>query len=856
MKDFIKRLGKERLIFDGGMGTLLQDKGIAPGELPELWNITKREAIFDIHKSYIASGCHVLKANTFGANRLKLSDSGYSVKQTVSTGVAIAKDAAGSDCFVALDIGPTGKLLAPFGDLEFEVAVDIYAEIITAGASAGADLVLIETMSDTYEIKAAMLAAKENCNLPVLVTFTPDERGRLLTGGDVLTAICLIEGLGADALGVNCGLGPTQMHALIPELLKCASIPIIVNPNAGMPELINGKTIFRVTPEEFAREMADIASYVQGIGGCCGTTPAHISEMVRACGNITFKPNTAKNYTAVSSYRKSVVFKAGTVIIGERINPTGKPRMKQALRENDMDYLYKEGIDQIENGADILDVNVGMPGIDEKTILAQVVLGLQSVAEAPLQIDTADATAAERALRLYNGKPLLNSVNGKKESLKVILPLVKKYGAVVVGLTLDEDGIPETVSGRVKIAEKIIAAAESYGIPKKNIIVDALTMTISTSKDNAQITLETLEYIRKKLGIHTVLGVSNVSFGLPERERINAGFFTLAMSRGLSAGIVNPMSAAMMDAFYTFKALSGEDSNCGAYINRFSIQERRADEIETKLGIQTGNTGTKQGLSTGNTEIKTDILPERISDIKPDVKSDVESDVKSDVKPDTKSEENEVKNKLDTEEINLYDAVVRGLREQAGRAASAMAANIPPMEIINGYLISALNKVGKDFENGLMFLPQLLMSAEAAKVAFEAVKLSMLNQGEIQEKRGKIVLATVKDDVHDIGKNIIKVLLENYNFQVIDLGKNVEPEKIVETVRKEQARLVGLSALMTTTVVNMEKTIRLLREAVPDCSIMVGGAVLTKEYADDIGADFYSKDAMGGIWFAEKLFSK
>jgi 5-methyltetrahydrofolate--homocysteine methyltransferase len=785
--DFIKRLNRERLIFDGSMGTMLQQKGLSAGELPELWNITNAKVVSDIHKAYVQAGCHILKANTFGANRLKLSDSGYSAAEVVEAGVALAREAAGPDTYIAMDIGPTGKLLAPFGDLEFEAAAGIFAEMVTAGEQAGADVILIETMGDTYEIKAAMLAAKERCGLPVLVTVTPDEGGRLLTGGDILSAVCLIEGLGADAMGFNCGLGPEQMKALLPELVKYTSIPVIINPNAGMPRLFNGKSVFPLAPEEFAGHMAGIAPYAQIIGGCCGTGPAHIAAMIAACKDIPVAPAVSKEYTAVSSYGKAVVFGADTVIIGERINPTGKPRMKQALREGDMGYLYSEGLRQIDHGAQILDVNAGLPDIDERAVLAEAVAGLQSITDTPLQIDTSDAIAAERALRLYNGKPLLNSVSG--ESLDTILPLVKKYGAAVIALTLDGGGIPQTAQGRVEIARKIIEEAERLGIPKKDIIVDALAMTISTDGDSARVTLDAMERIKRELGVHTVLGLSNISFGLPERGRINAAFFTLAMERGLSAGILNPMDAAMMDAFYAYRALSGTDKNCGDYIGRFSLPKNTADDAP----------GTPQ-------------------------------------------------------DISLYDAVINGLRGQAEKAALVLCGNIPPAEIIDSHLIPALDKAGRDYQENRLYLPQLLMSAEAAGSAFEAIKSYMPQQEGGQRPRGIVVLATVKGDIHDIGKNIVKALLENYNFTVIDLGKNVEPGLVAETVLREQVKLVGLSALMTTTVVYMEETIKLLRQKAPDCLVMAGGAVLTAEYAAQIGADFYCRDAMDGVKVAGEVF--
>ena len=800
--EFKEKLGKELLIFDGAMGTLLQQSGLSAGELPEIWNVSREDIILNIHKNYLKSGCDIIKTNTFGANRLKLKDREYDVHQVISRSVEIARKAVletKKEAFVAFDIGPTGKLLAPFGDLDFETAYDIFSEMVSAGTRSGADIILIETMNDLYEIKAAILAAKENSSLPVIVTFTLDENGKLLTGGDIHTAVCLIEGLGVDALGLNCGLGPKQMKAMLPDLVCCCSIPLVINPNAGLPALVNGKAVYENNPDQFSDDMMKIVSGgAHIIGGCCGTTPDHIARAAEKCRGMAVKPVTQKNITAVCSYGKTVVFGNETIIIGERINPTGKPRMKQALKENDLDYLYNEGLTQVDKDAQILDVNVGLPDIDEAEVLTRVIKGLQSITSTPLQIDTANITAMERALRLYNGKPLVNSVNGKKESLEKVLPLVKKYGGVVVALTIDEEGIPETAAGRIRITEKIIKAAESYGISKKDIIIDPLTMTISTDGNNAKTTLDALKHIRSNLGVHTILGVSNVSFGLPERDIINAAFFTLAMNSGLSAGIVNPLSHAMMNAYYSYRALNGADVNCSEYIGRF-----------TKPTTSLQPTGGGQSSS----------LP-----------------------------------KKKAETCSLFDAVVKGLKEQAGTAASEMARETPPLEIINKHLIPALDEAGKNFEQNLIFLPQLLMSAEAAKSAFESVRQYMSRQGGVQEKKGKIVLATVKDDIHDIGKNIVKTLLVNYNYEVIDLGKNVEPELIVETVLREKIKLAGLSALMTTTVLNMETTIQLIRLKAPGCRIMTGGAVLTKEYAEKIGADFYSKDAMGSIRYANEVF--
>ena len=792
--DFLKRLNNERLIFDGAMGTMLQDE-LAPGEPPIHLNINNPDSVLNVHKAYIGAGCNILKTNTFGANRLALSGSGYSVNQIITTAVMIAKKAAnGADAFTALDIGPTGRLLAPFGDLDFEEAVDIFSEMIKAGVHAGADIVLLETMNDTYEIKVAMLAAKENCDLPVLVTFTPDSSGRLLNGADIQTAVCLIESLGACAIGFNCGFGPAQLKSLLPELVRHSSIPVIINPNAGIPERINGKAGYNLPPDEFASQMAELAPNAHIIGGCCGTTPEHIAAAARACKDIALPAVTQKNITSVCSYGETVVFGGNTVIIGERLNPTGKPRMKKALLDGDMDFLFREGLDQAEHGAQILDVNVGLPDIDEEGLLTKLVCGLQGVTKAPLQIDTSNANAAKRALRLYNGKPLLNSVNGKKESLETILPLVKKYGAAVIALCLDDNGIPETVQGRIQIAEKIIAAAEKHGISKKDIIVDALTLTISTGADNARITLDTVEYLRRKMGVHTVLGVSNISFGLPAKENVNAAFFSLAMEAGLSAGIVNPLNDAIMDAVYVYQAISGADKNCSRFVARFQKKDQEA---------------AYSAAAAKNT----------------------------------------------AQEVSLQDAIFHGLKEQSAKMAGAMSENTPPMDIINMHLIPALDKAGKDYESQKIFLPQLLMSAEAAKAVFEALAVKMTKQGKVQHKRGKIVLATVKGDVHDIGKNIVKVLLENYNFEIIDLGKNVEPALVLETVINENITLVGLSALMTTTVVYMEETIKLLKEKAPNCRIMVGGAVLTESYARKINADFYAKDAISSVRYAQEVLA-
>lgn len=785
-----EEIGKRILFFDGGMGTLLQEQGLQAGELPETWNLKNPEPIIQIHKAYLAAGADIILANTFGANRFKY---GEDLEKIVTAGVANAKKAvaeSGKKAYVALDIGSTGKLLKPMGTLDFEEAVGVFAEIIRVGEKAGADLILIETMSDTYELKAAVLAAKENSALPIMATVIFDENKKMLTGASPQVVVSLLEGLGVDALGINCGLGPKQMKEIVKELLKYASIPVIVNPNAGLPRSENGKTVFDVGAEEFAEDMEEIVTMGAWFaGGCCGTTPAHIQAMVEKCKEITPVPITPKNYTFVTSYSTAVELGGRPVIIGERINPTGKSKFKQALRDHNIDYILEEGVKQEDSGAHILDVNVGLPEIDEAAMMETIVYELQSIMPIPLQIDTTNMEAMERALRIYNGKPMINSVNGKAEIMEQVFPLVKKYGGVVVGLALDEDGIPDTTEGRLAIAEKIYQTGEKYGISRKDIVIDALVMTMSTNNESAKITLDTVKEITARGG-KTVLGVSNISFGLPQRELINAAFFTMAMNNGLSAGIINPNAKAMRQAYDTFCVLGGYDAQCMNYIENYAVTDAP-------------NAAAKPA----------------------------------------------------TAKLNLTDSIIKGLKDQAYRATEEELKTKEPMEIINGELVPALDVVGQGFEKGTMFLPQLLMSAEAAKAGFEAIRQYVQSHGEAQEKKATIVIATVKGDIHDIGKNIVKVLLENYGYEVIDLGKDVPPEKIVETVVDKHAPLVGLSALMTTTVVNMEESIKELHKEAPWCKIMVGGAVLTQEYADMIGADFYGKDAMQSVYYAERLLN-
>lgn len=800
-----ERLGKELLFLDGGMGTLLQAEGLAPGELPETWNIEHPEKVEAIHRRYYEAGSDVVLANTFGANVCKFHDDRYTVEEVIRAGIANAKRAGeqiGKETYVALDMGPTGKLLKPMGDLDFDDAYEAFAEAVRYGEKYGADLIHIETMSDTYEVKAAILAAKENSSLPVFVTMIFDERGKLLTGGDVPSVVAMLEGLRVDALGLNCGLGPKQMLPILNDLRRYTSLPIIVKPNAGLPKQKNGETYYDVEPDEFARIMQEVVK--EGacvIGGCCGTTPEHIKKLVEECKDLPLREIEKKHDTIVSSYGQAVILDDMPRIIGERINPTGKKKFKEALKNEDMDYILKEAITQQDKGAHILDVNVGLPDIDEVAMMEKVVKELQSVTSLPLQIDTVDGKAMERAMRIYNGKPMINSVNGKQVSMDEVFPLVRKYGGVVVGLTIDEEGIPKDAEGRVRVAGKIINEAAKYGIDKKDIVIDVLTMTISSEKDGAKVTLEALKRVREEFGVRTVLGVSNISFGLPRRPIVNSYFYAMAMQNGLTAGIINPSSEDMMKAYRSYNALMGFDENCTNYISTYAGTTETVTVQASQTAAAAGNAPKAAGV-----------------------------------------------------EMTLKYAIERGLKEEAHHITRDLIGTREPLDIIQEELIPALNVVGEGFEKGTVFLPQLLMSADAAKIAFAVIKDVLASSGQEEEKKEKIILATVKGDIHDIGKNIVKVLLENYGFDVIDLGKDVPPEAIVEKAVEENVTLVGLSALMTTTVVSMEETIKLLREKKPDCKVMVGGAVLNQDYADMIGADFYGKDAMQSVHYAQKFF--
>lgn len=785
------------LILDGGFGTYLQKEGLKPGEDTESWNLTHPQVVQSVHKKYFDAGSNIVCANTFGANGLKYSYDELEkiIKAAVENAVA-AKNAstAPQEKFVALDIGSLGRLLKPFGDLDFEKAVSVFSETVKLGVKFNVDLITIETMNDSYETKAALLAAKENSNLPVFVTNAYGEDEKLITGATPEAMVAMLEGMGANAVGANCSLGPGQLRNVAKRMLSCASVPVIMKPNAGMPRSVDGKTVFDVDSEEFCREMKKMAEDgVTVLGGCCGTNDGYIKRLVEAVKDVEFKKATEKNLTVVSSYTHAVYFGKKPVIIGERINPTGKKRFKQALLENDVGYILKEGLTQQESGADILDVNVGIPGIDEGKMLKSAVFELQGVLDLPLQIDTSDIIAMEGALRLYNGKPMINSVNGKDESMRAVFSLVKKYGGVVTALTLDENGIPETAEERLKIAEKILKTAKEYGIEKKDIVFDPLAMTVSAAPLAARVTIEAISEIHRRLGCKTSLGVSNVSFGLPERGGLNASFFLLALENGLSAAILNPNSLEMRRAYRNYCALCGLDEGFCEYIS--FCGENKADSSE-----------------------------------KPSFKD--EADVSS----------------------QLKSAIEKGLKDNAGELCEKLLSKTDGLEIVQSVIIPALDEVGKGFESKRIYLPQLLMSAEAAKAAFEKIKAaSAQNEGEGSENSFPVVLATVKGDVHDIGKNIVHLLLENYGYNVIDLGKDVDRQTVVDAVIESGAKLAGLSALMTTTVPAMENTIEALHRQAPDCKVVVGGAVLTKEYAENIGADKYSKDAMETVRYAQAM---
>lgn len=800
---FRERLEKGIIYLDGGTGSILQGLGLKPGDLPEVWNIERPDDIVSVAKQYYEAGSNAVYTNTFGANSLKYDgkDGRYTVEEVVSAAVKNTRKASieangnKEDRFVALDIGPIGKMLEPLGDLAFESAVSIFAETVKAGVKAGVDLIAIETMNDSYETKAAVLAAKENSDLPIIVTNVYDENCKLMTGACPESMVAMLEGLGVDAIGANCSLGPKQMIPVAKRLYEALSVPLIMKPNAGMPKSVDGKTVYDVEPGEFSdimMELQDIGARI--LGGCCGTTPAYINATVNKTINRELRPVIERELSVVSSSQEAVYFDRIPILIGERINPTGKKLFKEALRNHDIGYILNEGIKQKENGAHVLDVNVGLPEIDEPSLLKECVEELQAVISLPLQIDTTDISAMEGALRIYNGKAMINSVNGKEEVMKEVFPLAKKYGGFVVCLTLDEEGIPDNADRRIEIANKIIKTAESYGIKKKDLIFDPLAMAVSSDQNAALATLESVKRLTDELHVKTSLGVSNVSFGLPNRDFITSSFFIMTMQNGLSAAIMNPFSLEMQKVYHTFLALKGLDDNCKGYI-----------DFAANITVDSAN--TTKTASAGQASNAPD---------------------------------------------GLRGAIVKGLKEEAAVLAAKELESVDGLTLINEQIVPALDIVGVGFENKTMFLPQLLMSAEAAKAAFDEVKKT-IKAGS--GKKNSVILATVKGDIHDIGKNIVKVILENYGYNVIDLGKDVEPELIVNRAIEDNIELVGLSALMTTTVPAMEETIKLLHEKKPDCKVVVGGAVLTQEYADMIGADKYAGNAMETVRYAEELFA-
>ena len=798
----LKQYLKDNLIIlDGGTGTLLQKSGLKVGELPERLNLTNPQVIIDIHKSYYNAGSNVVCTNTFGANSLKFSDS--ELKEIICSAVKNAnlarEQSVGTQAkWIALDVGPTGRMLAPYGDISFEDAVNVFKKTIELGVKCGVDLIMIETMTDSYETKAAVIAAKESANLPIFVSNAYGQDGLLMTGANPHAMVAMLEGLGVDAIGVNCSFGPKTLAPVVEDYLKYSSLPIILKPNAGLPKIENGKTVYDVLPTEFASDVcALVKKGVRIVGGCCGTTPEYISEVANCVKGLKPLQIVEKDYSVVSSFTHAVEIGKEPLLIGERINPTGKKKLKEALKTGDFDYILKEGISEQEKGVHILDVNVGLPEINEVEILSKITCDLQAIINLPLQIDTSNIEAMERALRLYNGKAMINSVNGKNECMDSVFPLVKKYGGVVVCLTLDENGIPETANGRLEIAKKILKRAKDYGISKKDLIFDTLTLTVSADKNSAKETLKALTLIKNELGANTTLGVSNVSFGLPNRDVINGAFFTMALNAGLSCAIMNPNSQEMMKAYHAFKALNGLDENFFDYIKFVGEMPQTATVTE--------------------------------------------------VKPQVDLTAMEAKSQL-------QNAIIKGLKDEVLSITKQLLETEDPLEIIKSEIVPALNVVGKGFENKTVYLPQLLMSAEASKVAFEQIKSRM--DGAKSSNGTAVVIATVKGDIHDIGKNIVKLLLENYGFLVYDLGKDVSPEVIVDKIALLNAPIVGLSALMTTTVPSMEQTIKLVRQKAPWCKVMVGGAVLNEEYSKKIGADKYAKDAMEAVRCAEEIMCK
>ncbi|AVP63414.1 homocysteine methyltransferase [Clostridium botulinum] len=787
IKDYIK---ENILVFDGAMGTMLQKLGLKISDLPEELNVLESEKIINIHRKYVDAGAKVITTNTFGANEIKLKQSEFSVERIIDKAIDNVKKARGNkEVLIALDIGPIGQLLEPMGTLKFEEAYEIFKRQVTQGQKSGADIILIETMTDLYEAKAAILAAKENTNLPVFCTMTFEKNKRTFTGCTPVSMVLTLEGLGVDALGVNCSLGPNELEDIVDEIIKYSSVPIMVQPNAGLPTVKDGKTIYNIKPKEFAAFQRSIVEKgVRIVGGCCGTTDEFIREIVYSLKDVQVKKLKEKNICGVCSSTKAVLID-GVKIIGERINPTGKKLFKEALRNNDIDYILKEAIGQVESGADILDVNVGLPEIDEEETMKKVIKEIQSIIDTPLQIDSNNSKVIEKALRVYNGKAIVNSVNGEDKVLDNVLPLIKKYGAAVVALTLDDKGIPKKAEERLKIAEKIVNKALDYGIKREDIFIDCLVLTASAQQEDVRETLKAVTLVKEKLKVKTILGVSNISFGLPNRELINKTFLAMSLQSGLDLPILNPNNKEMINIINAFKVLNNQDIGAANYIEMYANETSNSKEVKTQKS-----------------------------------------------------------------NLNLKEIVIKGIKEEAYSKTKELLKDRAELSIINEELIPALDEVGEKYEKGIIFLPQLIQSAETVKKAFAAIKEKLREDNSPKINKGKILMATVKGDIHDIGKNIVKVILENYGFDIIDLGKDVEVERIVEEVKKNNIKLVGLSALMTTTVNSMKDTIKALKDSGIDCKTFVGGAVLNEEYAEMINADFYAKDAKEAVDIAKRFF--
>lgn len=785
------------LVLDGAMGTMLQDLGVKLGENMEKLNMTEEEKIVEIHKKYINSGSDIITTNTFGANEIKLKSTGYSVEEIIDKAVLNAKIARGNNkCYIALDVGPIGELLEPMGTLSFERAIEIFKREIIQGVKSGVDLIIIETMTDLYEMKAAIIAAKEVCDLPILATMTFEEDGRTFTGCLPESMAITLEGLGVNAVGINCSLGPKELYNIVEKVIKNTNLPIIVQPNAGLPKIVDGKAVYDISKEEFREEIEKLVDIgVSIIGGCCGTNPEFIKELKKIKDNKEVVVRDRLHFSAITSPSK-VVYIDEVRVVGERINPTGKKLFKKALIDKDMDYILKQAIEQIEGGAEILDVNVGLPEINEEEMMECAIKEIQGIVDIPLQIDSGKKNVIEKALRIYNGKPIVNSVNGEDAVLDSILPVVKKYGAAVVGLTLDSKGIPSKAEERVNIAKKIVDRAVQYGIKKEDVYIDCLTLTVSAQQEEVMETLKAVKMVKENLGVKTLLGVSNISFGLPNRDLINETFLALALGAGLDLPIMNPNKNGMMDVINSFKVLNNNDKSGSNYINKY------------------GNKKIERVIASSGNNIA----------------------------------------KVDNEET-LENSIIKGLKNSTKRCTEKLLNSKSELEIVNEYLIPALDKVGEKYENGEIFLPQLIQSAETVKVAFDLIKKNLVNNNENTVSKGKIILATVKGDIHDIGKNIVKVILENYGYDILDLGKDVAIDKIVDEAIKNNIKLVGLSALMTTTIQSMEDTIKALRNAKFKGKIMVGGAVLTEDYAEKIKADYYSKDAKMAVEIAKEVFN-